>query len=180
MSLESDAYEKTKNLKLAAKSLGIPWHTLYSRLKKQGVAVVGDKSRYGSASDRVGCVGERIFREIVPCAIDLNENKFQAKCDFIVNNSLVDVKSSNKRMRNKAKSKKLSWAFSFVKQSEVADYFVCFGLDESLMLEKIFLIPSEFARGLQTLSIPVCGKSKWNDFVVSKEDLKSFFEEGGK
>lgn len=53
MSIESDAYEKHKNLKLAAEELGIKWQYLYVILRKEGVAVCGDKSRYGSDKDRL-------------------------------------------------------------------------------------------------------------------------------
>jgi len=41
-----DAYEKHKNLKLAANDVGLPWQTVYVHLKRAGVPVVGDKLRF--------------------------------------------------------------------------------------------------------------------------------------
>lgn len=42
-----EAYEKHKNLKLAAIEVGMPWQMLYVHLRKLGVPVTGDKARYG-------------------------------------------------------------------------------------------------------------------------------------
>lgn len=175
MSIESDAYEKHKHLKNAASEIGIPWQTLYVRLKEQGIKVTGDKSRYGSASDRLGCVGEREFKSIVEFSEDMNESEFQSKVDFMVRGFMVDVKSSRPRMLNKTKSDGYSWAFSFKKQAECADFFVCFCYDHDGSVKDLLLIPSEFSKGLQTISVPYDGRSKWKDFSVSKDGLRDFF-----
>ena len=45
MTPEQIAYDKHKNLKLAASEIGLKWQTLYSRLKNQGVNIIGDKLR---------------------------------------------------------------------------------------------------------------------------------------
>ena len=48
-----ESYSRLKNLKLVGLEVGIPWQTVYVYLKQAGISVTGDKSRYGSATDRV-------------------------------------------------------------------------------------------------------------------------------
>ena len=50
---EAEAYSRHMNLKLAAHELGMKRQTLYYRLKRAGVPVVGDKLRHGSDRDRL-------------------------------------------------------------------------------------------------------------------------------
>ena len=57
---EAEAYSRHMNLKLAAHELGMKWQTLYYRLKRAGVPVVGDKLRHGSDRDRLAARAERI------------------------------------------------------------------------------------------------------------------------
>jgi hypothetical protein len=175
MSIESEVYAKHKNLKLAASELGVKWQTLYCRLKAQGVAVTGDKLRYGSYRDKLGVYGERLFESIVPEAKNSNDNQFQSKVDFDVFGFKVDVKSSMPRQLNK-RFAALSWSFSFKKQALYADFIVCFCLDETKAIEHILLVPKEFFEGLQTVSVSRSGNSKWLDYAVAKEDLASFFQ----
>ena len=47
-----ESYSRLKNLKLVGLEVGIPWQTVYVYLKQAGIAVTGDKSRYGSVTDR--------------------------------------------------------------------------------------------------------------------------------
>lgn len=42
-------------------------------------------------------------------------------------------------------------------------------------IEKILLIPSEFYKNKQSISVS-CNKSKWWDFEVTKEELVEFFK----
>ena len=62
MTPEAIAYEKHKNLKIDAQEIGIKWQTLYLRLKNQGIAVIGDKLRYGSDRDKLSAKAEAIFK----------------------------------------------------------------------------------------------------------------------
>lgn len=91
---EAEAYARHKNLKLAAEEIGIKWQQLYSRLRKMGVPVTGDKARYGCAKDRLAAKAERLFSEDVPNAIDSNAQQYQAAIDFYVDGHSVDVKAS--------------------------------------------------------------------------------------
>lgn len=174
MTIESEAYAKHKNLKLAANEMGIKWQTLYCRLKKQGIEVTGDKSRYGSARDKLAAISEDMFCQIVPEAINMNKKEWQSKFDILVNNLKIDVKCSLPRMLNVKKSNRLSWSFSFKKQSLECDFIVCFCLDEQKNLKNILVIPKEFCEGLQTVSVPIDGDSKWKDYIVDKYDLREF------
>lgn len=54
MTPEAIAYDKHKNLKLAANEIGLKWQTLYCMLKNQGINIIGDKLRYGSDRDKMG------------------------------------------------------------------------------------------------------------------------------
>ena len=176
-------YDKHKNLKLAAKELGMVWQTLYWNLNKEGHAVTGDKSRYGSLTDKMARYGEELFKSLVPHAIDSNDTTFQAKVDFNVNGIPVDVKCSTKKdgyKSNPNKNTSYRWAFSTKVQEDYAEYLVLFcmeGFDASDYgdVEKILLIPKEFFKNKQSLSVS-CIKSKWFDFEVSKEELQEFFE----
>jgi hypothetical protein len=174
MNIESDAYHKHMNLKIAANELGIKWQTLYVKLKAQGVKVVGDKLRYGSDRDKLGATGEQMFRNLVPFAKDCNQSQYQSKVDFHVNGLMVDVKASKPRQLNK-RYKSLSWSFSFKKQALVADFIVCFCLDEEKNIEHILLVPSEFFVGLQTVSVSRNGGSKWLDYKIETHELPLFF-----
>lgn len=175
MSIESDAYAKHKNLKLAAAELGIGWQLLYTRLKNQGVAVTGDKLRYGSDRDKLSAMAEAEFLRLVPAAASQNALRHQSKWDFEVHGKKVDVKASLKRQLNPKYPAK-SWAFSFKKQSLLCDFIVCFCMADRETTERILLVPSEFFAGLQTVSVSVSGESKWLDYAVAPEDLAPFFD----
>ena len=176
MTIESDAYAKHKNLKLAAIEIGMKWQTLYCRLKAQGVAVTGDKLRYGADRDKLGVYGEQLFQSIVPFAQNANNNQFQSKVDFDVNGLKVDVKAGMPRQLNK-KFSALAWSFSFKRQTLHADFIVCFCLDEQKAIEHILLVPKEFFNGLQTVSVSRKGYSKWFDYKIEQHELLEFFKE---
>lgn len=175
MTPEQTAYEKHRNLKIAADEVGIKWQTLYFRLKKQGVNIIGDKLRYGSDRDRLSSLAEAKFHKLVPFAKSMNAIKWQYKYDFDVNGFKVDVKCSKPRKLLK-KYDSESWAFSFKKQSLVCDFVCCFCLDHDGEIQRILLIPNEFFKGLQTISVSCNAKnSKWLDYSVSPCDLAEFF-----
>ncbi len=164
-------YKELQNLKLVAQETGIPWQTVYWYLKKGGIEVTGNKNVYGTTIERFGYRGEEYFQEIVPNAINQNNIKFQSKIDFVVGNNSIDIKS--------AKFKHDRWAFTLIKQIKEADFFVLLAYcSEGKEVQHHFLIPNEMLRkSLKTISIPLkVQKSKWHDFIISKEDIKEFFE----
>lgn len=175
MTIEALAYSKHMNLKIAAKEIGVKWQTLYYRLKKQGVNVVGDKLKYGSDKDRLAAKAEEEFIKIVPFAIDQNKAKFQSKFDYLVGNQKIDIKCSTLRQGCKRFEAK-RWAFSVKKQEMNADFIVCFAFKDDGDY-RIFMIPGEFVRNYQTISISEKGKSKWLDYEINKTDLHDFFKE---
>lgn len=167
-----NAYDKYKNLKLAASEVGIKWQDLYAILRKEGVKVTGDKAKYGSETDKLAVKGEKIFNDLVPIAKDLNKEQYQSKIDFDVFGYGVDVKTSNLNKSNsKAKSKR--WAFSVKKQELIADFFVGIALDNEV-LTKVYLIPCEIAKHYQTISVSENG-SKWDDYLIEPDELLDFF-----
>lgn len=168
-------YEKHKNLKLAADELGIKWQTLYSRLKKAGHAVTGDKERYGSDKDRLATKAESLFKTLVPFAENQNGLKFQAKVDFVINGKKVDIKASTLKKGMKHSNIR-RWAFSVKKQEFVADFLVCFAFDDDGGY-KILLIPAEFIRFYQSISISENAKSKWLEYEIDPNELAPFFNE---
>lgn len=168
------AYQKHHHLKLAAKDVGIPWQTLYTHLKKAGVAVIGDKSRYGTDSDKLASLAEKKFNAIIPFAESMNNHKFQSKIDFMVGEYSIDVKASkSKKYLSYSESKR--WSFSVKKQGSFADFFVCFCFSDS-DVEKILLIPGELARNYQTISVSL-SHSKWSEYEVTEKELHDFFVE---
>lgn len=175
MPIEESVYKKHMNLKIAAKELGIPWQTLYVRLKKLGVQVAGDKLRYGADRDRLGVLGETLFKSLVPVATDCNKARFQSKYDFDVLGYKVDVKTGKPRQMN-ARYESQSWSFSFKKQTMICDFIVCFCLDEQQKIEHVLLVPSEFFQGLQTCSVSRRGSSKWLDYSIDPAELQNFFQ----
>lgn len=178
MSIESDAYEKHKNLKLAAAELGINWGTLYARLRKQGVQVTGDKERHGSAADKLGRAGELLFKTLCPAAIDMNALRFQAPYDFVVHNHRVDVKVSSRNSFDKRNLDLKRWSFLVSHQIDRCDFLCCFCLaDDGESITKVILTPSEIISGMQSISISCGGKSKWDEFIVPPGELETFFAE---
>jgi len=167
-------YNKHKNLKLAANELGMKWQTLYVQLRKLGIPVTGDKSRYGSDKDRLAACAESEFQRLVPLAINQNANKFQSKFDFLVGNEKIDIKASQAR-RGSKKFAATRWAFSVKKQEFCADFIVCFAMLDAGY--RLFLIPGECVRHYQTISISTDPKtkSKWTQYEVSLSDLSEFF-----
>jgi hypothetical protein len=93
----ADVYDKHLNLKMAAKELGMKWQTLYWNLQQIGHPVTGDKTRYGSPTDKFAREVEQKFNLSIPYAEDLNSNKFQTKIDFKIKGLYVDVKASTKK-----------------------------------------------------------------------------------
>lgn len=176
-------YDKHKNLKLAAEELGMVWQTLYWNLSKVGHPVTGDKERYGSPTDKMAKALEDRFQELVPKAKDYNKDKFQAQIDFKVGELSVDIKSSTKKdcfKNNPKKPANYRWAFSTKVQEKCSDFMVCFcmsGYDckDYGEIEKILLIPKEFYKNKQSMSVS-CSKSKWYDFEVTEQELADFFK----
>ena len=160
MTLESVAYEKHKNLKLAASEIGIKWQTLYCRLRKQGIQVCGDKTRYGTPKDQLATFAESGFKRLVPDAINMNSVEWQSKYDFSVNGYKIDIKSATQK-RGLKRSNSMRWAFSIKKQSVICDFICCFCMNEKREIEKILLIPRELFEGMQTISVATSGNSKW-------------------
>lgn len=172
INLMKESYSKHNNLKLAADELGMGWQNLYYHLKKNGVSVVGDKTKYGSASDKLAAKAELLFSKIVPYATNNNEKTFQAKIDFYVNDLKIDIKSSELHFSSK-KFKSKRWAFSLKRQEMFADFFVAFGYEGEKVT--IFLFPSEIIKHYQTISINPYGQSKWLQYMVTEPDLLEFF-----
>lgn len=169
------AYERHKNLKLAADELGIKWQTLYFQLRRAGVAVTGDKARHGSDKDKLARKSELLFASVVPFARDLNEIKYQPKTDFEIGRITADVKASRLNSGGPmTKSKR--WAFSVKKQEMTADFFVCAAFDPDESVAHWLVIPGEIARNYQTISVSMNG-SKWLDYKVDESDLAEFFME---
>lgn len=168
-----ESYSRLKNLKLVGQEVGIPWQTVYVHLKNAGVAVTGDKARYGTERDRLAAKAEKAFMELVPFAQDMNRRKFQSNIDFKVLGFGVDVKSANKK-RSSPKAKTFNWCFSLKKQSITADFFVCFAYEDG-EIKHSFLVPGEVARHYTSLSIACATKGKWWDYEVDPKSLASFF-----
>ncbi len=175
MTPEAESYSRHMNLKIAADEIGIPWQTLYVKLKRQGVAVCGDKSRYGTDRDKLGALAEGWFEKLVPKAENQNKFSFQPKVDFLVSAAKVDVKASRKSPKSK-KSTALSWAFSLKKQSLTADFMCCFCCDEDKRIEHVLLLPIELVEGKQTITVSCTGASKWFDYKIEPYELAEFFD----
>lgn len=169
------AYERHKNLKLAGQEVGLSWQMVYVHLRKANVPVTGDKSRYGSDTDRLAAKGEAYFQSLVPIAEDQNKKQFQPKFDFLVKGYRVDVKSSTLRKSHKD-CKVMRWAFCSKKQETEADFFVLLGY-ENHRPAHIWLIPGEISRKYATISISTGAKGKWWDYEVNPADLLDFFNQ---
>ena len=163
-----ESYSRLKNLKLVGEELSIPWQTVYVHLRAAGVAVTGDKTRYGSDTDRLAAKAEDMFGTLVPNAINQNTLRFQSKVDFIVHGFSVDVKAS--RLRNDR------WAFSLKKQERIADFFVCFAFNDDGSY-RLLVIPAELCRHMQTISLSARSHTKWWDYEVPPTRLHRFFED---
>lgn len=157
------AYARLKNLKLVAAEVGVSWQTVYVHLRSRGVAVTGDKARYGSETDRLAARAEAEFQRLVPFANDQNKVAFQPKIDFVVLGYGVDVKCANK-LRG-------SWMFSVKKQEFCADFIVCFCIDGEGY--RTLLLPGEIVRRYQTVRVTPGGK--WIVYECAAADLASFF-----
>lgn len=170
----AEAYKKHQNLKIAAEQVGIPWQSVYVHLRKAGIPVTGNKLVYGSDKDRLASQGEGLFQDLVPQAINQNSLKFQSKIDFLVNGYGVDVKTARPRMGHK-RSETKRWAFSMKKQEMLADFVVCFCMNEDKEPVKCLLIPGEIIRHYQNISVSTRGGSKWHDYEVPFDGLRQFF-----
>lgn len=170
------AYEKHKNLKLAANELGMKWQNLYVQLRKFGTPIIGDKARYGSDKDRLAAQVESEFQKLVPNAVNQNGLRYQSKFDFLIGKEKVDIKSANAKQGSKRFDAK-RWAFSVKKQEFCADFVVCFAMKE--VGYRLFLIPGELVRNYQTVSISVNqeSKSKWIQYEIEPNELADFFNQ---
>lgn len=170
-----ESYGRLKNLKLAGEEIGVPWQTVYVKLKAANVPVAGDKPRYGTSRDRLAAKSEKSFMEFVPFAKDMNRRKFQSKIDFNVLGYGVDIKAANKK-RSSPKAKTFNWCFSLKKQELVADFFVCFAY-EGDDIKHALLVPGEIARNYTSLSLSCSSRSKWWDYEVNPKELAKFFKD---
>lgn len=173
-----ERYRELKNLKLVSDATGIPWQTVYTHLKRAGEPVTGDKQRYGSETDRLAARAERWFAATVPWAVDLNQERFQAKVDFRVGEATVDVKVARPRT---SKTGVLRWTWSLRKQVSIADHFVCLALvvaDGDLHVSRVLLVPGDVARFHTAFGVSFDGtfKGKWSDYVITPSDLRDFFQ----
>lgn len=170
-----ESYSRLKNLKLVEKEISIPWQTVYWHLKKAGVNVVSDKSLYGSTKDKFAHIGEQFFNKLIPYAENQNLISFQPKIDFIVKGYGVEIKSA--KFTSSGKNKR--WAFSLKRQKKVADFFILMAFNElENEILHYFLIPNELLKKeIQTISVPQdVNRTKWRDFLISREELKDFFD----
>lgn len=167
-----ESYNRLQNLKKVSQETHIPWQTVYWYLKKAGIAVISNKALYGSYKDKFACRGEEEFEKIIPYAENQNKYRFQPKIDFIVKGYGIEVKSAKLTISDNNKR----WAFSLKKQNKVADFFILFAFDD--LVKHIFLLPKDMLRAeMKTISVPLnLEKSKWRDFLISKEELKDFFD----
>jgi len=170
-----EAYSDLKHLKLTGERVGIPWQTVYIKLKAAGIAVNGDKQRYGSISDKLAAKAEQLFAYLVPFANDNNETEFQSSIDFNIGSITIDVKASAlKEYPNSRDAPK--WGFCVNRQKDTADYFVMFAYDKGgERVVHTFLIPNEIANKRTTISIPASMNSKWADYEIMQKDLTPFF-----
>jgi hypothetical protein len=175
-----ERYRDLKNVKLVGEELGIPWQTVYWRLKRAGEPVTGDKSRYGSETDRRAARGEAWFQRVVPEAVDQNALAYQPKVDFLVHGYGVDVKTASPRRTTRGV---IQWCWSIKKQEAVADFFVCIALtsrDPDVAVHKALLIPGEMARKYQTIRASHANgamSGKWAHHAMSSAELRDFFKE---
>lgn len=172
-----ERYRDLKNLKLVGAEIGIPWQTVYVRLKGAGEPVTGDKARYGSETDKLAARAERWFQAMVPHAVDQNNLGFQAKCDFIVGDAKVDVKVSRGRT---SKTGVRQWIFSVKKQEMLADWFVCIALcpkADDLAVFAVLLIPGELARHHTSINLSHKGtfRGKWAQYFAAPDALREVF-----
>lgn len=172
-----EAYSRLKNLKLVSTEIGVPWQTVYWWLKKLGINVIGDKSRYGSSSDQLGLIGENEFKRIVPFANSNNDSIFQSKFDFLVGDYTVDIKTSSLLTRKSRSTgiEKLRWMFNLKDKDQTIDFLVCFALNKEDGVDHIFLFPNEIFNGMKTISIAK-SKSKYYEYLISEEELTEFFK----
>lgn len=171
------AYEKHKNLKLAAEELGMKFQNLYYHLKKAGISVTGDKERYGSDKDKFAAKCEGVFSLLVPESINQNKLAYQSKIDFLVNGIGVDVKGAKIQKPGRSPGGH-RWMFSIKKQLIEAEFFVLMGFDDA-DTEKpkaIYLVPSELIAAHQSISISCFGKSKWHAYEIDAAELSDTFK----
>lgn len=169
------AYRDLRNLKLVGERLGIPWQTVYVRLKRAGEPVTGDKARYGSETDRLAARAERWFQAIVPEAVDLNLERFQAPVDFKVGRFKVDVKVSRGTV---SKTGVRQWIWSVKKQEAIADFIVCIGVKEregDLVIASVLAVPGELVRFNTSVRASLVGNAvtgKWGAYSVTVSALR--------
>ena len=168
-----ESYARLKNLKLVAAEIRVSWSTVYLWLREAGVAVSGDKARYGSDKDRLAASAEAEFQRLVPFAENQNDGKFQSKVDFKVHSLSVDVKAAHLVQGMKRSPNSWRWAFSVKKQELSADFIACFAYTDSAY--RLLLIPGELVRNYQTIALSQNVASKWWDYEVQPNDLSSFF-----
>jgi hypothetical protein len=173
---EVQAYERHRSLKAAAAELGIPWTTLYARLKRAGVQVVGDPLRHGDERARLGALAEAEFHRLVPDATAENLSKHHAPVDFHVRGYAVDVKCARPRQVDRRYPAR-SWTFSIKpRQTLHCDFLCCFCMAGDAGFDHILLIPREFFSGLRTIAVMCSGAGKWLDYATPPGELSAFFD----
>jgi hypothetical protein len=171
-----EAFEKHKNLKLAAEELGIKWQLLYVQLRKAGIRVIENKGKHLSVKDKITDQAELEFKRLIPFAEYQNGNKLKSQFNFLVNGEKVDIKAS-KQSQGCKKYSATKWTFFVKKQEFCADFIVCFAfLDEGY---RLLLIPGECIRNYHAISVStkINSKCKWLQYEIQQNELVEFFSE---
>jgi hypothetical protein len=163
-----DDYKELKSVNKIAKKYGCSVRTVTDKLSR----IKGFKFSHDNKSLNVevgiGRYGERIALQLLPGSKDMNGITTHYPYDIEWNGQKIDVKTSNRRKRDKGKIQ-----YSFSTKNNQCDSYLLIALDDENYPISFSLVPSEVVNGV-SISFTHGSESKWDIYKmeVNEDELR--------
>lgn len=164
-----EIYEQTHSFSEVMHHTAMPAYKVHIILAKAGVLRIQDKIKYGTKAQRLGGQAEKLFAQLVPGAVDVNEyyRRNNPVYDFMYGKMTIDVKYSSILNSKKADT----WCISLKGGQDITVAFLESQRKRGLENPYVLIVPACFATVKKTTSI--CRNSPlFKDFTVTPEQLK--------
>lgn len=162
-----------RNFGLTRNKFNLRTLTLHLILAKSKVLSIEEKIEYGPKNNQIGAKAEKLFKELVPEAIDCNNlKKNNQEYDFLYKNLTIDIKYSSLAKRNK---NGYYWHCRLTQNPDIFILFLERNMGDKIKNPYIIIIPSALKQS-NTISITKSGV--WfNEFRVETFELVEILNE---
>lgn len=159
-------YRELKSGIKVAEQYGVSDVAVYNMLRKIGAQIL-PREDVEEHKQRFGRTMELHVLEALPAAFDISGPNWRAPFDVIWSGMRINVKASAPTYAGNNKERN-TWSFN-TRNKKNTDAFLCIGVNESGVIESIYLIPSNEAKKMTT--IRRLGKTKYEKYRTTIEEL---------